>query len=144
MHYVVLLTATLMTLFCAPATVRPPSRMPPPVDAGSIIVREIDPTAGTPLHRGARVTFTVTADYNLTGAESGAVTLVIQDQRNRNLVSGEQPSKQVRRGRGQVTLVSTVVVPPKWVDKIVVFLPLSASGHRATKTAAVVEYPVVK
>ncbi len=138
------LTAALVTASCAPATVQAPNPMPHVFVPSEISIRAIDPSAGTPLHRGTRVTFSVTADYELASVASGTVTLVIQDQRHRNLVSGEQASQLVTRGHGQVTLVTTIVIPRKWADRVVVVSPLLASRYGATYTSAVVEYSVVK
>jgi hypothetical protein len=100
------------------------------------------PAPGTQVFPGQTLEFEVTVAYQLSIADTGSVLLVVQDENNKNL-AGEQPqqSRVVKRGRGDVTLTQSFVVPPG-ANEVRLFIPLVPNGVEHTSGEQVIRYPV--
>ena len=116
----------------------------PRAEGYTIDLEAIDPAPGTPLVRGATVTFKVTLSYELEIAPHGVIILVFQDEKNRG-VSGDRPQtmSEVTEGKGSVTLIDTVVVPAK-AKELRLFIPLMPDGIATTTGEVTLRYPIVK
>jgi hypothetical protein len=109
----------------------------------SMKLESASPAPGTLLTIGQTVEFTVTVSYQLSIADVGAITLVVQDETNKNLLGGrKQHSQSVDRGKGTVTLTDTIVVPAG-SKEVRLFIPLVPSGIRKTSGELLIRYPVV-
>jgi hypothetical protein len=100
------------------------------------------PAPGTPLLRGASVSFKVSVSYALEVGERGAIILVFQDDRGQ-IITGDraQTSVEVTRGRGTLTLTDSVVVPAE-AKELRLFIPLVPSGMKTTTGEVTVRYPI--
>jgi hypothetical protein len=111
----------------------------PAVDSVKIV--SISPPTDTPLRIGETLTLQVEVEYNLTSAESGTVTLVIQQGE-----SGRPPLANeidvVLKGRGKVVLSKQLQVPE--TKALQVFTPLNVQGGSSTSVVDNRVYKVVK
>jgi len=100
----------------------------PAVD--SVRILSISPTTDDPLRVGETVTFQVEVEYNLTSANSGSVTLVIQQAE-----SGRQPlaneTEVIMKGRARVVLSKDVRIPE--TKALQIFTPLNVQGGTSTR-----------
>ena len=127
---------------CGPAAQRRPSLVPASTAAGTVTLRRIDPPEHTVLRRGQKLSITVTAEYELNAADSGAMLLTVQDQAGRSLVVGSRAVSAVKRGRGETTMSTDIVVPEKGAKKVVVYVPLTAEGYLATSAVGQAQYKI--
>ena len=116
-------------------------QVPPdhPIDRVDVVAA--DPAGNTTIAAGTQVTVRVTVRYELVGAETGTIGLVIQDQTNRCLATCavHQP---VARGTGSLTLTETVQIPAAGVTGVNVFLPLFIGEQSVSRHMAAVHYNV--
>lgn len=109
----------------------------------SIRVTSMIPASGATLSRGQTVAFAGTLEYALASADSGTVTLVIQNQANQVLQpSGSQPRTTVARGSGQLTLSQSITVPTTGTTSVTVFFSVTPSTSLSTSTVKSVSYSV--
>jgi len=100
------------------------------------------PEPGTAVAVGQTVEFDVTVSYKLSIADKGAVILVVQDENNKSLSSGnQQQSQPVARGDGSLTIKESFVVP-QGVREVRLFIPLVPNGLQHTDGELVLRYPV--
>ena len=111
----------------------------PSGDLGSIRITSLEPTDGSTLAPGQRVTVTATVHYQLY-EDQGAVALVIQDQSGKSLFD-TLIGEVVRSGTGDLTLSGSFTVPVN-ATRIDVLLPLAGSTRGATITVAAAKYDV--
>jgi hypothetical protein len=111
----------------------------PPPEADSVRIISISPNTGAPLRVGESVTFRVEVEYNLVSAESGQVTLVIQQSE-----SGRAPLANevevVERGKSRLVLSKDIRVPD--TKTIRVFTPLNVQGGTSTRIVDTRSYKV--
>jgi hypothetical protein len=111
----------------------------PAVD--SIKILSISPMTETALRIGETLTLQVEVEYNLTSAESGTVTLVIQQGE-----SGRPPLANeievVTKGRAKVVLSKELQVPE--TRALQVFTPLNVQGGSSTRVVDNRVYKVVR
>jgi len=116
-----------------------------PIDAptDSIALERASPPVGTTLVAGQDVEIALTVKYELRGADSGTVALVIEDDKFRPILpkGRDQQSADVKRGSGEVTLTDKVPVQPRF-RSLEVYVPLVRDGSKGTKTFVHVSYPV--
>jgi hypothetical protein len=100
------------------------------------------PAPGTPVTVGQTVEFKITASYQLSIADNGAILMIVQDETDKNLLADrKQPSQSVNRGKGAVTLTGSLVVPAG-SNEVRLFIPLVPSGISHTSGELVIRYPV--
>jgi hypothetical protein len=100
------------------------------------------PVPGTRLAAGQTVEFKVTVSYQLAIADKGAIFVVLQDDKDRNLMAGKpQVSQSVDRGQGTVTLAQSFTVPAS-INEVRLFIPLVPDGLEHTDGEVVLRYPV--
>jgi len=111
----------------------------PAVDSVKIV--SISPTTDTPLRVGETVTLQVEIEYNLTSAESGTVTLVVQQGE-----SGRRPLANelevVMKGRAKLVLGKQLQVPE--TRALQVFTPLNVQGGTSTRVVDNRVYKVIR
>lgn len=91
---------------------------------------------------GQTVDFKVTVSYQLSMADKGAIIVVLQDEKNKNLMEGNtQQSQSVNRGKGTVTLAQNFTVPAG-INEVRLFIPLVPKGLEHTDGELVLRYPV--
>lgn len=99
----------------------------PAVD--TIRILSISPSTDNPLRAGDTVTFQVEVEYNLASANSGSVTLVVQQAE-----SGRPPLANeievVTKGRARIVLTKALRIPE--TKALQVFTPLNIQGGRST------------
>ena len=100
------------------------------------------PVSGTTLQLGQTVTFSGKPSYFLASADSGAVVMVIQDQDNRTLQAGVQPTAVVAKGSGDVTLTQTITLPADGITVVNVFFLLAPTGSTSIRSSVRLSYPV--
>jgi hypothetical protein len=107
----------------------------------SVRIVSISPTTGTPLRVGETLTLQVEVEYNLASAESGTVTLVIQQGE-----SGHPPLANeievVLKGRAKVVLSKQLQVPE--TRALHIFTPLNVQGGTSTRVVDRRFYKVVR
>jgi hypothetical protein len=109
----------------------------------SIRLTSMAPPSGAALSRGQTVTFSGTLSYSVASADSGTVTLVIQDQANQVLQpAGSQPRTTVARGNGQATLSQSITLPTTGTTNVTAFFSLAPVGSTNTHTVASASYSV--
>jgi hypothetical protein len=114
---------------------------PPESGIDSIRIISISPSTGAPLRVGERVTFKVEVEYDLVSAESGQVTLVIQQgESGRPPVANEM--EVVLKGKAKLDLSTDITVPD--TKALRVFIPLHVEGGGSTKVVATRSYKVAK
>lgn len=108
----------------------------------SINLDSAKPAPGTPLLRGANVSFEASVSYALEIDERGTIILVFQDDSGQ-IITGDraQTSVEVTRGQGTLTLTDSVVVPAE-AKELRLFIPLMPSGMKATTGEITVRYPI--
>lgn len=75
-------------------------------------------------------------------ADKGAIIVVLQDEKNKNLMEGNtQQSQSVNRGKGTVTLAQNFTVPAG-INEVRLFIPLVPKGLEHTDGELVLRYPV--
>jgi uncharacterized protein (TIGR03067 family) len=117
----------------------------PPNPNDRVIIVSILPDPSTPLAAGSTVTFKATVMYSLASASSGQVGIVIQDQASQNLsLTSPQPTADVLRGKGTITLTDSAAVPATGVSAVLVFFPLTATDGSNSLAAPIVTYTVHK
>jgi hypothetical protein len=131
--------AMLLTLSCSDGG-SSPTEPQPTID--SIAVETITPARGTALSAGSQVTFQARVRYTLATADSGRISMIIQDQASRNLSRNPQPRAQIVRGGGVVELSDTITIPATGVTRVDVFVPLFPGGATSTGVVQLVQYPV--
>jgi hypothetical protein len=108
----------------------------------SIKLESASPAPGTPVTVGQTVEFKITASYQLSIADNGAILMIVQDETDENLLADKkQPSQSVNRGKGTVTLTGSLVVPAA-SNEVRLFIPLVPSGISHTSGELVIRYPV--
>ena len=111
----------------------------PAVDSVRIV--SISPTPDMPLRVGETLTLQVEVEYNLTSAESGTVTLVIQQgESGRQSLANE--IEVIMKGRGKVVLSKQLQVPE--TKALQVFTPLNVQGGSSTRVVDNRVYKVTK
>ena len=109
--------------------------------ADSVRIASISPGTNTILRVGERVTFRVEVEYNLSGADSGSVTLVIQQGE-----SGHAPlaneTAVVQKGRAKIVLSKDIEVPD--TKALQVFTPLTVQSGTSTHVVDTRSYKVVR
>lgn len=101
----------------------------PSAPAAGIGFRKIAPTQGTVLERGTEVTFEADVFYSLVSADSGRLTLVIQDQDGKPLEVSPQPPVRVERGMGAITISGMVQLPRDDISALAVIALLLPEGQ---------------
>jgi hypothetical protein len=85
----------------------------PGVGGGTISLQEAQPTPGSPLSPGSRVTFRVSAAYRLSAAPTGFIVLVFQDDAAHLLYPGEDQTRvDVKGADGLIEISQTITIPP--------------------------------
>ena len=107
----------------------------------SVKIVSISPRPDTPLRVGQTVTFEVKVKYKLAGADSGSITLVIQQGESGRLPLGSK-TEVVQRGEGSQVLPKDVVVPD--TTALQVFTPLTVQGTTSTNVVDTRVYRVLK
>jgi hypothetical protein len=108
----------------------------------SIKLESASPAPGTRVTVGQTVEFKITASYQLSIADNGAILMIVQDETDKNLLADKkQPSQSVNRGKGTVTLTGSLVVPAG-SSEVRLFIPLVPSGISHTSGELVIRYPV--
>ena len=111
----------------------------PAVDSVRIV--SISPPPDTPLRVGETLTVQVEVEYNLTSAESGTVTLVIQQgESGRQSLANE--IEVIMKGRAKVVLSKQLQVPE--TKALQVFTPLNVQGGSSTRVVDNRVYKVVR
>jgi hypothetical protein len=111
----------------------------PAVDSVKIV--SISPTTDMPLRVGETLTVQVEVEYNLTSAQSGTVTLVIQQgESGRQSLANE--IEVVMKGRAKVVLSKQLQVPE--TKALQVFTPLNVQGGSSTRVVDNRVYKVVR
>ena len=107
----------------------------------SIKIVSISPDPAVPLRVGQQASFKVEVEYTLTSADSGSVTLVIQQaESGRAPLSNE--SDVVLKGRARLVLSKDIEVPD--TKAINVFTPLTVQGGTSTRVVSTRSYKVIK
>ena len=108
----------------------------------SIALVSASPAPGTPVTVGQTVEFKITASYQLSIADNGAILMIVQDETDKNLLADKKPTSQsVNRGKGTVTLTESLIVPAG-SNEVRLFIPLVPSGISHTSGELVIRYPV--
>ena len=116
----------------------------PAAEGYSIKLISVEPTPGTPLVRGAKVSFKVSVSYSMVIAKHGKIVLVFQDEKNGPIKSDtSQVSQEVSGPDGVASLQQTVTVPPR-AHEVRLFIPLVPDGIANTTGEVTLRYPVVK
>src|SRR5688572_487692 len=111
----------------------------PAVDSVKIV--SISPTTDMPLRVGEPLTVQVEVEYNLTSAQSGTVTLVIQQgESGRQSLANE--IEVVMKGRAKIVLSKQLQVPE--TKALQVFTPLNVQGGSSTRVVDNRVYKVVR
>jgi len=104
----------------------------------------VAPDPAVKLHPGQQVIFRVKLVSTLVSAETGHISLVIQDNSGRNLKHGG-PQSRMGVGRGTENLElhdeGVVSLDARWVD---VFVPLFPEGASNSTAAEAVRFAVVR
>ncbi|MEQ1760416.1 MAG: hypothetical protein ABL986_19050 [Vicinamibacterales bacterium] len=111
------------------------------VQGAGLVLLSMQPPAGSTLRRGQVIQFQGTVLYNL-DVDSGRLSLVIQDQANRNLQRGDAPSVVVSRGRGEATLTQSLTIPTSDVSAINVFFALRPAGASVSSNVILAPFTV--
>ena len=111
-----------------------------PLDTIALI--SITPPDSTTLGPGQAVGFEATVSYELNSAETGRISMIIQDQTGANIQSNPPPNIAITRGSGMVTLSDTIAIPATGVTRVDVFLPLFPAGQSQTSVLVSVAYSV--
>jgi len=127
---------------CRPTPLRTPTDASLSVNAGTVTLRHLDPPEATILRRGLKLSITVTAEYDLKVAEAGAIGVAVQDQYGRSLVVGSNQRIPVKRGRGEATISTEVLIKDMSTRKVVVYVALKADGYAGTSAVGRAEYNV--
>ena len=116
----------------------------PAADGYSIKLISVEPTPGTPLVCGAKISFKISVSYSMTIAKRGKIVLVFQDEKNESVKSDtSQVTQEVTGTDGVASLEQTVVVPPR-AQELRVFIPLVPDGIANTTGEVTLRYPVVQ
>ena len=116
----------------------------PAAEGYSIKLVSVEPTPGTPLVRGAKVSFKVSVSYSMAIAKHGKIVLVFQDEKNGPIKSEtSQVSQEVSGPDGVASLQQTVTVPPR-AHEVRLFIPFVPDGIANTTGEVTLRYPVVK
>jgi hypothetical protein len=108
----------------------------------SIALVSASPAPGTTVTVGQTVEFKITASYQLSIADNGAILMIVQDETDKNLLADKKPTSQsVNRGKGTVTLTESLIVPAG-SNEVRLFIPLVPSGISHTSGELVIRYPV--
>ncbi len=107
----------------------------------SVKIIAISPDTHAALRVGEKVTVRVEVEYNLVSAESGRVTLVIQqgDPGRTPLGNG---SEVVMKGKGKLEMVKDIEVPD--TNALQIFIPLYVEGAGSTRVVDTRFYKVAK
>jgi hypothetical protein len=133
----------LLFLLSAAAITSCSKSSPTEIGPDSVTVVSIQPTGGTTLQAGSLVSFSATIDYHLSSAQSGSISVVVEDQDFKHFSSTVVSSPvTVARGIGTVTHSGSVVLPATGVSTLYVLFPLMATGDSRTQTVAAVSYRV--
>ncbi len=103
------------------------------------------PPSGSPLVRGTTATIRFSLTYELVGADTGTIVLVVQDQLDRPLQAPQlqTPTVTVTRGKGSAEITHTFEVPSSTeVTAVRVYLSLFVGGSRSSQQVALAQYPV--
>lgn len=120
-------------------TISGPAFQQPDMDSVKIVT--ISPDTTTPLRIGETVAFRVELEYNLTTADSGTVTLVIQQGESGRQSLGNE-TEVVHKGRGRIVMSKDVVVPD--TKAVLIFTPLGVQGSTSSRVVDNRAYKVVK
>lgn len=116
----------------------------PEAEGYSIKLKASYPLPGTPLVAGKEVQFKVSGSYTMTIAKHGLIVLVLQDEKNNQVSSGEkQISQEVSNSQGTFALTQKIIVP-KNSQEILLFIPLVPDGLKETTGEIIIRYPVDK
>jgi hypothetical protein len=139
-----MLAALTLGVGCGGPTAPAVQEITPSTPVDRVTIVSAQPPALSQLTRGTQVTFRYSFAYELVGGDTGAVVLVIQDQRNQSLMNGEnQPTVPVTRGTGTRELSYAMTVPSSEdVTAINVFLPLVIGNQRSSTHMAIAHYTV--
>ncbi len=107
-------------------------------DLGSVSIVDLEPPDTAELLPGQAVTIKARVRYTLE-AQEGRLTLVVQSQGVRSVVSSRP--EPVKPGTGEATLTATFTVP-EGATGIDVFVPLGPPDGAATRTVASARYLV--
>ena len=110
----------------------------------AVLLESITPPAASTLVAGRQVTFRARVRYALATANTGQVSLVIEDQDFRVISTPPQTSAAVVRGEGTVELVDTVTIPASGVTRVLVFTPLFPAGASRSTAVQQVTYTVAQ
>jgi hypothetical protein len=108
----------------------------------AMLLESITPSPFEPLVAGSRVTFRVRSRYALATANTGHVTLVIEDQNLRLFSPTAQQRATVTRGEGRVEIADTVDIPARGVTLVHVFTPLFPAGSSSSTAVQQATYTV--
>ena len=111
-----------------------------PFGENTISLVTIAPPDGTTLSAGQVVSLTATVSYELNGADSGEIKMVIQAQTS--IQSGPAPIVEIGRGSGMVTLSDQVTIPATGVTTIYVNFSLKLTGQTFYDIMSSASYPV--
>jgi hypothetical protein len=107
----------------------------------AVLLESITPSPVEPLIAGSRVTFSARVRYALATADTGRVSLVIEDQDFQLFSPTPQQRASVLRGEGIVELADTVDIPAR-VTTVHVFTPLFPTGAARSTAVQRVSYTV--
>jgi hypothetical protein len=109
--------------------------------ADSVKILSVSPTTDAPLRAGDTISLQVEVEYSLTSANSGTVTLVVQQAE-----SGRPPLANevevVMKGRERLVLSKQIQVPD--TKALQVFTPLNVQGGTSTRVVDHRIYKVVR
>jgi len=113
--------------------------VPSPAPGGSTVsIVGIVPTTDHPLHAGEHARLEMKIAYRL-AVDEGVISAVAQDSNDQFIAVSKVA---VHKGMGNEDMALEFKVPD--TDRIIVFVPLSGEGQRATTTLATREYRVVR
>ena len=98
------------------------------------------PPTSEPLEVGKNYTISVDVTYTLV-ADEGRISILVQEPKN-----GVKPlafhKQAISKGEGELTLSVDITVPE--TDRLVVLIPLMATGDTSTKVLSTKSYQVIK
>jgi hypothetical protein len=107
----------------------------------SIRIVSISPDPGSPLTVGQQVAFRVEVNYTLASADTGTVTLVIQQGESGSMPLGNE-TQVIQRGSGSLVLTKSTEIPD--TSAVLVFTPLSPQAGTKTNVVDTRAFRVTK
>ncbi len=104
---------------------------------------EAEPSPGTPVTEGARVTFRVTVRYVLQSHETGILQLMFRNERDADVLPPAAAIPIKREGWQRATLVHEVQIPPGAGD-LMVTIPVLPDGATSSYGMLRLRYPLLR